>query len=364
LDADPVTVDGSRAPSVQSSESKNELPSESWDGQEDAIEKVEMLALERQAVRVRSKWDALDQKFGEFSAKMENLLTDEAGKCLAGNVVLIDRYLALQDEQRPTEDEITDFRDQLDALLPPLESFDTSSELNPNWVSSIDDVEQQILKATQIYEEALESLEVLIVRGKSISPSSSTLEEAIAQRKVELAEERLKKTYDAAKQAREAKTKELTRLAVEAEELELDGLIAEVERAVEEAKRKRDYERLRQEALSPQVLSLLRPLTDLAYEQPRQITGGMATGEKTADKKPVSLRRLRELGVLDTSERGMIRVALLNSWGWTTRTRWPMKYEAAEPNLWSEKQSEMIRRTQQFLIKYGDVLVKEGILAP
>jgi hypothetical protein len=57
-------------------------------------------------------------------------------------------------------------------------------------------------------------------------------------------------------------------------------------------------------------------------------------------------------------------VAQLNSGGWTDRPRWRMAYEATEPSLWTAQQKAMITQFQDYLSKYGDVLVQEGKLEP
>ena len=128
-------------------------------------------------------------------------------------------------------------------------------------------------------------------------------------------------------------------------------------------KRQREYERLRREALSPKVLTLLAPLVTPDYTQPRQITNLLAHGEKSPKKEGVSLTRLKSLGVLDQTETGMKKLALLNTRQWTSRPRWQMEYNAPEPGLWTAQQFEMIRKSQEYLIKYGDILVQEGKLA-
>lgn len=118
------------------------------------------------------------------------------------------------------------------------------------------------------------------------------------------------------------------------------------------------------EEVPAEVLAALRPLTTPDFRQPTQILGLMATGETTSDKLPVSLSRLRALGVMDDSQSGMIKMAILNSSAWTQRPRWPLQYEAAEPQLWSAEQREMILAAQRYLREYGDSLVESGYLAP
>lgn len=314
--------------------------------QEDAMRRARVQQMQTQATRLREKMESLEEKRSEFVLEMGKVLVDEQGKRLAADVDLVDRFVAFRDKERPLEEEIASYRDELDILLEPVESINPSGDVSRDWVAQIDDVSERTRDAIREYDDDLRSLRGLIARGGSETPSPETLEVAVRERQDELAKARLDRIKVAAKEAHEAMTEELA------------------DEAAAEAKRKLEYERLRREALSPQVLSVLAPLITPDYSQPREITGGMATGERTAEKKPVSLSRLRSLGVLEQDERGMIKVALLNSWEWTRRPRWDIKYQAPEPGQWSPQLARMIRATQQYLIKYGDVLVAEGKLSP
>jgi hypothetical protein len=41
-----------------------------------------------------------------------------------------------------------------------------------------------------------------------------------------------------------------------------------------------------------------------------------------------------------------------------------MKYESTEPSVWTPQQKAMITEFQDYLIKYGDILVTEKKLEP
>ncbi len=68
--------------------------------------------------------------------------------------------------------------------------------------------------------------------------------------------------------------------------------------------------------------------------------------------------------MLEENEQGFRKLAVLNTRTWTNRPRWKFHYSAPEPNLWTPSQTAMIKKSQQYLIKYGEVLVEANKLAP
>ena len=313
--------------------------------QQDAIRKAESIRVRSRAEQVRKNWQELKDKSNELQLTLQSLLTNSAGRQIASNPDLVKQFRTLQSKERTVPAEIDVIGEQLDILLAPLESISPSS-LSNSLVAKIDELGQEIRPELGAVDQDLRLLKRLLAAAESQDAADGTL-----ARHLELLSDRQAKA-------------ELDRLAAEKDRLRREEELRVQQAKAEEAKRRREYERLRSEALSPQVLSLLAPLVTPDYAQPRQITGMLAHGEKSPKKEGVSLTRLRTLGVLDENERGMKKLALLNTRKWTNRPRWQMEYNAPEPGLWTPQQFEMIRKAQEYLNKYGDILVQEGKLAP
>jgi hypothetical protein len=329
------------------------------------VAEARLIRLQTQAAGLRKQCSELQEKFDEFSRQMQRLLADEMGRRLAADMRIVAQYAALRDEERPDQRVIAGLREELDKLLSPLESIDPSANVGPSWVSAVDELAERMRKATRQYEDDLRQLELLIANGNAEPPSAQTLKEALVKRENDLALQRQKKADAKAARDREAADKAAADAEVEKQRQRLVEIeeqkradAAEAERQRKEAQRKREYEQLK-----PQILALLAPLTTPDYAQPRSVTGQLVLEEKTAEKAPVSLTTLRSLGALDPKEPGLRKIALINSYKWTSRPRWNMIYQAPEPSLWSPQQFEMIRKTQEYLRKYGDLLVDEGKLA-
>lgn len=312
--------------------------------QQDAIRKAESIRVRSRAQGVRQTWQELKDKTNEFQLTIQGLLTDATGRKIANNPALVEQFKSLQKKERPPLDEIDVIGEQLDILLEPLESVSLSN-VSTDLVSKIDELGREIRQKLGPIEQDLRLLNSLVGAASSQDPADETLQRHLDQL-----------------HQRQAQAK-LEQVAAEEERLRQEQLFLDQQAKDEEAKRQREYDRLRREALSPQVLSLLAPLVTPDYTQPRQITGLMAHGEKSPKKEGVSLTRLKSLGVLDQNEIGMKKLALLNTRKWTSRPRWQMEYNAPEPGLWTAQQFEMIRKTQEYLIKYGDILAQEKKLA-
>ena len=324
--------------------------------QQQAIQQARIERLRSQGETLRDEWLTLKSKADAFELTFASLLTDESGQRIAANSKFIDQYTLLRDRERPSVLEIADIGDRLDILLAPLDAIN-AVELSSDFLSEIDKLAKEIRSTARTFDQEQRLLDSLIAASKSQSPASNTLNEAIENRAQELAQAELESIRLAEQQARGDRVAELSGQAAA-------GIKAKAAAEAEAAAAQREYEKLKREALAPQVLALLAPFTTPDYTQPSQITNLMAHGTKTGKNEPVSLSKLQSLGVLDDTEYGMKKLAILNTRNWTKRPRWSFVYEAPEPNLWSEQQFKMIRQTQEYLNKYGAILVQEGKLAP
>ena len=312
--------------------------------QQDAIRKAELIRVRSRAQQVREQWQELKDKSNEFQLTVKSLLTNPAGQQIAGSPALVEQFKTLQDKDRPASTEIDVIGEQLDILLEPLESVSLSN-VSSNLVAKIDELAQEIRQELGVIEQDRRLLNSLVAAAGSQEAADETL-----GRHLELLSDRQAKA-------------QLDQMAEDKERQRREKVVRAKQAKEAEAQRQREYQRLRSEALSTEVLSLLAPLITPDYTQPRQITGMLAHGERSPKKEGVSLTRLKSLGVLDQNETGMKKLTLLNTRQWTSRPRWKMEYEAPEPGLWTAQQFEMIRKSQEYLIKYGDILVKEHKLA-
>jgi len=313
--------------------------------QQDAIRAARLVRQRSEAEALAKDLSEVEKAISRIEQQQRLMQTNELGMRIASSDALVTEYQRILDAERPTPSRIKALDTQLDALAKPLDAAN-SIDLTEEYRSEFDRLATEIRSLSNQVNQHQRALQTLASACRKHPTANVSLHTAIHQ----LAERKAQ-----AKLQAEAEYKQRQQQA----QLERDR-----RRQAAADKAKREQERLMQEALSPQVLAVLAPLTTHDYTQPKMVTGGMATGERTATKGPVSFSRLQSLGVLDPTESGLKKMAILNAWDWTRRPRYGTKYEAPEPSLWSEKQFELIRLTQEYLNKYGPILVQTGKLAP
>ncbi|MGA2500712.1 MAG: hypothetical protein ABSH20_23485 [Tepidisphaeraceae bacterium] len=114
-----------------------------------------------------------------------------------------------------------------------------------------------------------------------------------------------------------------------------------------------EYAAKRLKALSPRVRQVLTIFMAPGYFQPPH--------KISIDKEPVSLASLREVGALERNEKGLnalIIVAITDDD--RERPRWGFKTLVRDLR---GDQLEFVKEAQKYLIEYGPILVKEGLLA-
>ena len=137
---------------------------------------------------------------------------------------------------------------------------------------------------------------------------------------------------------------------------------AEAEREADEAERKRlqDLKEQREaellaKATSPEVKMLLAPFLEPRTIQPSLSGTFSIKWVRTYDKMPMSLGKLMEIGVLDESELGLKKLALVIGNRKLPEPKWSI---ASQPNNWSPEDEERLKQAQQMLRDYGPTLVK------
>lgn len=340
---------------------------------------------------LKSRLDALDEQLAvlrteanDWTVRVVSLQTDEPGRRLATRPDLVVQFAALTDQEHPSLPAIRRFQQDTQLLRTGLDQFfkaDVTALPSEEYHQKLGDLETVLRTAARGYESDQALLKSLLALTATTEPAAETLAEAVSQADQARAQAQVQQLQTARQQAFDEGLRELSvqeqkriRASIDLEILQSKGQTDQTERAKDDVLAKqradeaaaaaaREQARLMREALRPEVLDLLAPLTAHDDIQPRQIVGAGAHGQQVARKEPVSLRRLKMLGVMEQNDEGKQKLVLLNSTNWTSRPRWPMRYEATEPSLWNDLQRDAISKTQEYLIKYGEVLVKAGKLA-
>jgi hypothetical protein len=113
-------------------------------------------------------------------------------------------------------------------------------------------------------------------------------------------------------------------------------------------------------ATSPEVKSLLAPFIEPRTMQPSLSGTFSIRWVHTDEKKPMSLKKLNEIGALEDSTPGLQKLALIGGNRKLPQPKWSV---ASQPNHWSSEDEERLRQAQQTLREYGAILTDVGLLS-
>lgn len=320
------------------------------------------------------------------SAQRDLTLSDE-GKRLAADATLLQQYRALCEQPRKSPEIPQQLRRRLEGLKAQAEEAAKRPNLpiNPQFASEIAAVETEAAAALKDYRDANDQLQVLRAQAPKTTPtggitleaSLTKLKEQEAAQRLALLNKELQKTRDEedAKEAKRAAEEErrVRELKAEAERkenerkrellrLQSDQRVQSLDHEIQSATAKKDKERLESEFQKdlPEIRSLLKPYISDGSTQPQ----GRHFARIGGKPSPVSLGRLQASGALQPTDAGQRTL-----YGVTSANRLNDRDLGAFPTYfggeddWRAK-AATVQRAQELLIKYGNLMVEKGMLAP
>ena len=352
-----------------------------------AVARAKVADLRRESSVALSRLQTLRKLVADWTAKTSGLMTGDSGRRIASSpahVTIVDDLLG---RERPTEIELTGWSETLDALTPPPESTaDDKSEIviTVEHGQRMQDLSRQLGKARDSLEQQLLLLDAILKETASQEPSQQTLEQVIQDSHLQRDKEFVIDLSDAREAARLAaqaeQTAELARLeselVKEATKRQVEELRAkqtqaeqvakaELERIAEETRLQEAKVRARSEAIKVETESLdaEQQFEKLEREFERDLPAirsllsafvSQGHGYRTDNASgPASLAFLTSQGALEPTPRGSYQMAFLANSG--TRSPGGLKNPA---------NADLLRRAQDLLKKYGDLMVQRELLAP
>lgn len=333
-----------------------------------------VLALGERTTAVLGEWE---HEIEQWNEKIAPLPTSERGKLLAGEKSLVKRFRVLFEKERPGRADVDRVKAQLETLLEPVRRAARNPEnaLIPgeDVVRELGKLEEQARLGRDAYRSGRLQIEALLrAAGASGARSEKTLQAALDELATEEA-----LALAGAVEAAEAKAREEVRVKLAKEkanavlragEIEAERARADAEAReqkakseVEATKAATEKERLRKKARSPEVARSLAVFLEKGYKQPKAIQGTFLAFDSTPRAQPVSYLRLKTLGALDDSEKGLGVLAWVAGNFQNDRTKWRFD---ARPDGWPADTRELVRKAQELLRELGPTLVEEGLLAP
>lgn len=361
-----------------------------------AVDEATALASAAQLTKTRQNLRKLQSLQSAWDVQSAAIRSGDLGRRIASSPVHLGLAADILEQQHPSKETVYDWEQQLKTLAKPV---DTKAEIeNAQLDMTVDhtkllaDLDKQISDAVQVFEKQQFLVDAIITETAGMVPSSQTFEQIVSAQnraaEIALAERVAAARAEARSDAEQAQTERLAAVArelVEAETIrqeqnslaEKNGIeiLAKAEKdQIEEETRVKEAERraviagLSQDAIRIYDSVKLAQLEREFESDLPKIKGFLAAfttegyGLRTdGTKGPASFAYLKGEGALNGTREGMAKLVTLAHTG-SDRPSGPIPYIT----LFNVGQAPMepIETAQALLRKYGELMVKKGLLAP
>ena len=333
----------------------------------------EFLNLSEKLTGLLDRWQSSREKWDQEFA---SLATKETGTPLAATHDSVKSFRAVYLQERPTQERLDQIRQLTEQLSHDVTDAweDPQSAYLPNAAVSaqLQSLTEEAKAAFASYRSAIAQVEALLRQAQQQGlTGDKSLREAIAAQEqaeqlgaVEKVRERFDKAQLAADEQIAAAKEEAIRVAGEVEARKImAAAAASRNRQLEEEElhKQEEAKAVRLNKMQRDMADIqkhLRPFISKGYAQP-----GNADNNQTGESIPVSLSKLTAFGVLKDGREGMeklMRCATVNN----DRDRGAFPQYLGGDRGWQQTNKEFLKRAQQLLNDYGDLLVEQGLLSP
>ena len=350
--------------------------------------------LARNRIRIIEAYD-LGQRIGSTLSDIEselsswtaavNLLNDsqsDLGRRAATRSELVQQYSAVVTAQTTTAADLQTWSRQLDAIhsrVAPAYKENRHVALSQEDLDLLTQLHEKVKAVRDQLQQHRRILDIIEETAKRLDPGQFTLKQALENLQASRDEALRIKLAEAEQAAlREVEERYAAQLAEERrkqqellkqQELEAErAATGEREKELAEIRRRRkEFEdRIAAEKLEseyrkdlPNIKSLLAPFLANAITQP-------AAGNpisKGGPMKPTSLGALRGSGALEDSNEGLDFLFRVGGHPANERTKGSFPTFVSQRPLAAGAERDQVRKAQQLLIKYGELMVRDGLLS-
>lgn len=308
-----------------------------------------------------------------WAAEVEPLLRNDAGKALAGDDAL-PKFRAIYLTERPGADRLDWIRDAMQSKIDSVRRAgdDAESALRPDdeLLRRLTDFAAEAHEAAGAWRAARGQIKTLVQHARKPGAGGRVLATALVDQQEKDNLERAELIRVATEKARrEANAQEA---AAEAQKILIAGdvkarkIIAEAEAdrtaqtAAEERQRQQAETERRKGALQRDMTDVKRYLAPFIAKGYAQPNGYFAA--QTATAGPMSHSKIVAAGALKESREGMQLLVNYATRG-NDRDRAGFPTCDGSEYQWAELNKDYVRRAQELLTLYGDLLVEQGLLA-
>ncbi len=352
-----------------------------------AVDRAKVTVLQRDVALARDRLLQLKTLHAGWTARQGSLLTGEPGRRIASEPTQLDLVASLLERERPSEIDLVQWEAELDALADPVQSVSEDQSqiaITAEHGQLLRDLGQRLSKAVAAFEQQTLLLEAVLKETASATPASNTLEQALRERRtkadLESAQQLLAAREAGRKQAEAARAEELAKLEADVitttTQREVDALRAkksqaeqlgkaELERIAEETRVKEAQKKAETAGLKLEVTRVEGSIKAAALEKEFErelpaikglLTAFLSDGFKYRDdnaKGPASLAYISSQQALEPTAQGSYMMAFLAN-----------SSDRPAGGLQNPPNQENLRRAQDYLKKYGALMVQKGLLAP
>lgn len=368
----------------EDTDSKPAAPTETPDvGHDNVANLVRVTEAHQLGKQISSELSQAQSEITEWTNETTMLSKGDAGRRIAKFSDLVDQYAALVEQPIASHDDLERWEAQLQAMLPRINEAhsqeDDSFSLSQDEFALMRSLLAELTSARKVLKQNLRAVELLVTAAADTDPGDETLDDALARRTAERDAAYLRELADA-KQAtsdnvnatyidkivgEHRKQQELLnqqrlsaeKLATEQQQIELDRIsasVAEIQARRAKAKLIQDFNRER-----AVVESLLAPFIDNAITQP-SVKNPISKG---GPMRPTSLGSLRASGALDETRKGLDFLYHVGGHPANMRKKGGFPSFVQLTPIPNDSVRARVKQAQQLLLKYGEVMVEEGLLS-
>jgi hypothetical protein len=326
--------------------------------------------------RLAAELNAWQRELDQWHGQVDALLNNDLGRALAADPKLAATFRALYEQERPGGDRLDSIRSEMQRGLDTVRraSADEENALRPDaaLTERLQSFYTEATAATHAWRDAHASIRELVARveGQATNLGRSLADVIAEDRRADQLrrEETIRVAAEKARREADARVAEANAEKIRAEgELEANRIRTQTEaarqrQADEEARARKTAEHAALKAALERdmadVRRYLAPFTARGYAQP---SGYFC--EQTAAAGPMSYSKIAAAGALKKTREGMQLLVNYATRG-NDRDRAGFPTCNGSPSEWEALDKEYVRRAQELLSKYGDLLVEQGMLAP
>ncbi|MFO0979111.1 MAG: hypothetical protein U0996_22060 [Planctomycetaceae bacterium] len=335
-----------------------------------AVQKARLVRFQSKAKSVNSSLVQLRESFDTWEELRVSLEGSEAGRRIVGSEPHFQIVQELWAKSRPSADQISGWEAEVQALTENVNEVpqDGSTLLEEEHLEAVEELAETLATESNSLAEQVRMLKLIQQETLSFPAGKMTLVTAMESDKLEQQKSEIEMLR---RSAEEARRKGLEKRAAEIAKVEEDLATAKAndelaqrqfeKKQLEDANRMAAEERERQEVEKRLEAEMARDMNEIRGLLHAYTSDGYAYRPDDT-KGPVSLSLIRSSGGLKKTRNGLQSLFFIAR-GNSDRDPGGLP-EGVGGHIASATPLEPIERAQELLIKYGDLMVKKGMLAP